>query len=230
MKALFQLQRLRSLLPLAPDRFHPIWFSIPAFWQSERYHARRSCTQKELAESRQLITENSKGRRRPSVGTSGCGQGLKANLKAASIEQLTRRRANRCSKLARERYSGRDETVRLECATVRRAHYLAAPRRRLPVARECLDEIALAESHNALSRQVENKTTLGSLRQTKPALITRPRNRMTFRQAVRNSSHGLPPPYWLSNGPAKPSSAGIAELRRSAVDRHWRDVWKRASQ
>src|SRR5205823_8600533 len=124
---------------------------------------------------------------------------------------------------APELRSDRGETARLEYATLRRAHYLVVPRHRLRAAQARLHDIAPAESHNTPVRRVENKATLASLRQAKPAFVTPPRNRAALSQTIRNSRQRLPPPGWLSNRPAKPSLACILKLRESAVKRHtWR--------
>ena len=53
------------------------------------------------------------------------------------------------------------------------------------------------------------------LRQTKPAFVACPPNRLSFPNAIRNTSQRFRPPEGLANHPRPPSPTGVAELRKN---------------
>src|SRR5439155_26438328 len=104
------------------------------------------------------------------------------------------------------------------------------PRHRLSGARARLGEIAPAGPHNVPARRVENKATLASLRQAKPAFVTRPRNRAALSQTIRNSRQGLRPPHRFANYPRPPSPGRVTELGKHTPSSHSDSKWKRTPE
>src|SRR5918996_202072 len=174
MKVLSRLPRLQYLLQMVLDQFDPEPFSIPVIWRSEKVQERCSCNRTKLVLGRRFLVHNRQERRGLCAGTTGYGRQLRANPKAASHGHPVRRRTSYSSTPAPELLPDPCETVHPSPTTMRRAGSGTATRHRLTSSRVSPGEIAHVESHNAPSRQVENKPTLVSLRASEASVCRRP--------------------------------------------------------